>query len=373
MTNSMNARRPGFALPMVMIVVFVLGGALAAGFTMTRGERAIDDAGRADIFAQSLAETALQRAMTDRAALGLATGAPPATDSVRMTATNGYADIIVTRVRPVVGTESAVYLVRAHAVSTASRVAGTPSAEYTVTQLASWQTGTMTVLSAFTSITGIQKNGNAGEISGVDQCGAKPNVAGVAVPDNPSYTQSGGSWSNVLSGTPLVDSTRGATPTAMAPNVPVDWASIRAGGISADFTSTWNGTGFPPSSYFSSNPSAWPVIVVQNDTAASQAFTIPYAGRGMLIVWGNMIISGSDMWNGVVLVGGTITSNGNNTIEGAIVTGLNVKLGYPVPVNAVGNGNKDFSYNSCNVASAVAGLGRMKVYKNTWSNTYAVY
>lgn len=373
MTLSLNVGRPGFALPMVMIVIFVLAGALAAGFTMTRGERAIDDAGRADIFAQSIAETALQRAMTDRAALGLATGMPPASDSVRMAVSNGYADIIVTRIRPAVGTESAVYLVRAHAVSSASRVAGTPSAEYTVTQLASWQKGTMTVKSAFTSITGIQKNGSSGTIDGNDQCGAKGPVAGVAVPDDPSYTQSGGSWSSVLSGTPLVDSTLGATPAAMAPNVPVDWASIVAGGISADFTSTWNGTGFPPSSYFTSNPTAWPVVVVQNDTSVARSFTLPYAGRGMLIVYGNMIISGSDMWNGVVLIGGTVTSNGNNTIEGAIVTGLNVKLGYPVPVNAVGNGNKDFSYNSCNVDNAIAGLGRMKVYKNTWSNTYAVY
>ncbi len=60
--------RDGFALPMVIIIVFVLAGALAAGFSMTRSERLIDDAGRADIFAMSNAETAIQRAMTERAA-----------------------------------------------------------------------------------------------------------------------------------------------------------------------------------------------------------------------------------------------------------------------------------------------------------------
>jgi len=372
MRTDVNDRR-GFALPMVMIIVFILAGALAAGFTMTRAERQIDDALRADVFALSNAETGLQRAMADRSGIGLASGTPPANDSVRVTLTNGYADVIVTRVRPAVGAESPVYLVRSHGFSTASRVAGTPAAQYTVTQLASWQKGTMTVKAAFMSITGIQKNGTSGEISGVDDCGVKSNVAGVAVPDNPSYTQSGGSWSSVLSGSPLVDSTMGATPAAMAPNVGVDWASFTNGGMTYDFTVTQSGgtfTGFPNSAWFSANPTAFPSIYVANDAATP--FTIS-DGRGMLVVRNNATISGNDVWNGVVLIGGTVTSNGNNTIAGALITGLNVKLGETVGVNAVGNGNKDFSYNSCSVESAIAGLGKMKVYKNTWGNNYSVY
>lgn len=372
MRTDVNDRR-GFALPMVMIIVFILAGALAAGFTMTRAERQIDDALRADVFALSNAETGLQRAMADRSGIGLASGTPPANDSVRVTLTNGYADVIVTRVRPAVGAESPVYLVRSHGFSTASRVAGAPAAQYTVTQLASWQKGTMTVKAAFMSITGIQKNGTSGEISGVDDCGVKSNVAGVAVPDNPSYTQSGGSWSSVLSGSPLVDSTMGATPAAMAPNVGVDWASFTNGGMTYNFTVTQSGgtfTGFPTSAWFSANPTAFPSIYVANDAATP--FTIS-DGRGMLVVRNNATISGNDVWNGVVLIGGTVTSNGNNTIAGALITGLNVKLGETVGVNAVGNGNKDFSYNSCSVESAIAGLGKMKVYKNTWGNNYSVY
>ena len=175
--TSRRAERLGFALPMVIIVIFVLAGGLAAGFAMTRSERAIDDAGRADSYAQTNAETALQRALTDRPGMGLAAGIPPATDSVRLTETNGYADVIVTQLRPVVGTDQAVYLIRSHGFSTASHVSSTPSAEYTVTQLATWQSGTMQVQSAFTSLTGIQKNGTSGTIDGRDDC-----VAGVLDP-----------------------------------------------------------------------------------------------------------------------------------------------------------------------------------------------
>lgn len=363
--------RRGFALPVVIIVVFVLAAALAGGFAMTRSERLIDDGGRAHIFAQGNAETALQRAMNDRAPLGLASGVPPATDSVRVTLTNGFADVIVTRVRPVVGANPAVYLVRAHGFSTATRVAGAPNAEYTATQLAVWTVGTMNVQSAFTSLTGIQKNGSVGEINGNDACGVSGPVPGVAVPANPGYSQSGGSISDVLSGTPLIDSTLGATPAAMAPNVAVDWAGIVNGGaITPDFTSNNAGVGFPTSTWFAANPAAFPVILVDN--LPTETFTVP-PGRGMLIIKGNMAISGNDIWTGVVLVGGVLTSNGNNTITGAVVTGLNVKLGMTVGVNAVGNGNKDFEYNSCAVSSAVASMGKMRPYKNTWSNVSAVY
>lgn len=372
MTHAMRGSRAGFALPMVMIIVFVLAAALAAGFVLTRSERAIDDAGRSDIFAQSNAETAMQRAMNDRAGLGLASGVPPATDSVRVTLPNGVADVIVIQVRPVVGSEPAVYLVRAHGFSSASRVANAPDAQYTTAQLAIWQKGTMTVKSAFTSITGIAKNGSTGTIDGNDDCGGAP-VAGVAVPQSPGYTQSGGSISSVLSGSPLIDSTLGATPAAMAAAVPVDWNSIVNGGaITPDFTCTWDGTGCPTSAWFAANPTAFPTIMVDNDTTAAHAFTIN-PGRGFLIIKGSAIVGGNDVWNGVVLIGGTITSNGNNTIAGALVTGLNVQLGWPVPVNAIGNGTKDFSYNSCNVSSAVASMGRLRPYKNTWFNTYAVY
>jgi len=356
---------------MVIIIVFILAGALAAGFSMTRSERLIDDAGRTYIYAQSNAETALQRAMTERASLGLASGFPPAADSVRVTLSNGFADVIVTQIRPVVGGNPALYLVRSHGFSTASNVAGAPPAQYTVTQFATWQTGTMTVKASFMSLTGIEKNGSVGEISGIDNCGDSSNVAGVAVPQSPGYTQSGGSITDVLAGSPLIDSTMGATPAAMAPNVGVDWdGMINGGTVTPDFISDNAGVGFPSSTWFAANPTAFPIILVDN--LPTETFTVN-PGRGMLIIKGNMAISGSDIWTGVVLVGGVLTSNGNNTITGAVITGLNVKLGMTVGTNAVGNGNKDFLYDSCAVASSVASMGRMRPYKNTWSNTYAVY
>ena len=40
-----------------------------------------------------------------------------------------------------------------------------------------------------------------------------------------------------------------------------------------------------------------------------------------------MTISGALQWDGIILVGGTLTSNSNNSVNGAVVTGLNVLIG----------------------------------------------
>ncbi len=89
----------------------------------------------------------------------------------------------------------------------------------------------------------------------------------------------------------------------------------------------------------------------------------------MIIVDNNFTISGSNMWDGIVLVGGSLTSNGNNSTSGATFAGLNYLVG-GTPGNSTdnsdANGQKTYVYNSCNVEKASKGL---QAYK-TWSNTY---
>ena len=91
------------------------------------------------------------------------------------------------------------------------------------------------------------------------------------------------------------------------------------------------------------------------------------------MVRGDLTLSGSFSWEGLILVGGTLTSNGNQTIEGAIMTGLNVKLGLPVDVSDVGNGNKTVRYNSCNVSDALQNLGSMRQVPNGWVDNWPAY
>jgi hypothetical protein len=93
----------------------------------------------------------------------------------------------------------------------------------------------------------------------------------------------------------------------------------------------------------------------------------------MLIVEGNVTISGSTQWKGIILVGGTLTSNGNNTVLGAVVTGLNVKLGKTVGVSDVGNGTKTYRYDSCNVANALNNFASFVALRNGMVDNWPTY
>ena len=81
-----------------------------------------------------------------------------------------------------------------------------------------------------------------------------------------------------------------------------------------------------------------------------------------------------------MLVGGALTSNGNNTTAGATLSGLNLILpGAEDPGPglhddvATANGQKTYVYSSCKVSRAAQ---RLRVYfslSNTWMDNVAIW
>lgn len=377
MTRSLE-NRPGFALPMVVLVMFLLVGAVASGFAMLSGERAADDSTLQSETAFGLAETGLQQGLRNRTGLGLAAVPGAGAESVRVNLDGGYADIITTRLRAAVGTTvPALFLVRSRGVNTGTGTANAGNAMQMASAFATFQEMTMTVQSSMTGINGINKAGNSGIISGVDQCpvgsgGSGTTLAAVAVPADPGFTGQPGP----LEGNPKVDSI-GNTPEEAADAVPFNWDAIVNGdAITPDFDVPANGSGFPTQTWFTNNPNQWPVIIVRNGPYPNSLFTLTISGRGLLIVFGDLRLNGSQAgWNGIILVGGSLRSDGTNEVQGATITGLNVKLGYSVDDNDVNdlNGTKQFLYNSCNVNQSLSAMGSLRVYQNSWANSFPAY
>lgn len=362
-TRRLRARR-GVTLPMTLLIIVVLSALAAGAFTRVGSERRTIDNQEATLDAHAMARTGLDQFLADP--LNGPLTFDPATfvgpDSGTFTMTAGYARVTVQRIRPAVGTTvTGLYIVKSRGVKTASSVSGAPAAERTVALIAQWQPGTMNVVSAWTSLTGLQKNGGSGTLSGVDNCGGAAAVAGVGVPNTPGYTQNGGS--SVPNGTPPILNM--GTQAAAAAAVGIDWASILNGTSMTPDVTLPSGS-WPSSSTFSTS---WPVIFV--DQAGT--FALPGDGRGTLVVKNNLTISGSKSWDGIVLVGGTLISNGNNSVEGAVVTGLNVQLGQVVPVSDVGNGTKTYRYDSCNVANAASRFAGLQPFRNTSVDNWASY
>jgi hypothetical protein len=242
---------------------------------------------------------------------------------------------------------------------------GVPRAERTVAQYATWSSASVTIGAAWTALTGFHRNGSSGVISGIDQCGVEPEVAGMATASPPGYTQSGGGRSHLRGSPPL--RSLGSYDEAAA-SIPWDWADIVEGGaLLPDITIP--GDRWPDS--FSSED--WPIILVNGD------LSLPSSGHGLLVVTGSLRMNGRVDWAGLVLVGDRVTGNGNNGIQGAVFSGLNVLLGEPsilgptIGTNSVGNGTKRIHYNSCAISLALEGLGGLVAIPNTWSDNWAMY
>ena len=352
--NRIQSER-GVALGMVLLVTVVLTLVLAAGFAAMSGERRVlaNDETSLDVF--TLAENGLELFMAKRDSFGFLTSPPVATESTRVTFGGGYVDVVLKQVRADAANNRYGYAIRAHSVSTDPALSGTPQGERTVGEYAVWQIGNMNVLSGWTSLTGLQKNGAAGTLTGDDGCNKMPPVAGVAVPTNPGYTGPPGP----VSGNPPVLNL--GTQQQAVQSTHIDWDGIvNKNAIQPDYT-------IPPASWGSINFSNWPTIKIIGN------FTLPGAGQGTLIVTGDLTISGSNMWQGVILAGGNLTSNGNNTVEGAVVSGLNVQFGQSLPVASIGNGTKTYQYNSCNFTSAMAKQAKLVPYTNAWVDNWPTY
>jgi hypothetical protein len=221
----------------------------------------------------------------------------------------------------------------------------------------------MSTRAGWMSLTGLQKNGTSGSISGVDQCGMQPNIAGVSVPNPPGFSDSG---NFNPTGTPPLE-TFPSVQSAIN-SLGIDWQGIR------NMTSITPDIVIPGGSWPSfSNPNYWPVIHVTGN------YNLPGTGRGILIVTGNLSISGNKTWDGIILVGTHLTSNGNNKVYGATISGLDAIL-QPDPQawataqgqNAVGNGNRTYHYNSCYVASALSSFGGLSPITNAWVDNWPV-
>jgi hypothetical protein len=225
---------------------------------------------------------------------------------------------------------------------------------------------------------GLNKNGAAGLVSGFDAAtpadcsiGGTQNVAGLVVPPgglsargllnarSPS-SPPGAPPTRGFAGNPGVDSSQVAMAMLQATKIP--WQSLITGNY-VGFDYVVSQTGYP--SFRTQVPQGdWPVILVDQP---GYRMNPTMSGRGTLIVLNDLALSGNLQWDGIILVGDDVTSNGRQTVRGAVVAGLNLMLNQSTVKPVQANGNWDFQYHSCNIRLALGGLGPVVEEPGTWS------
>jgi hypothetical protein len=344
----LRSDRDGFALPMSILLIGFLTAGVMAAFSRTDSEGQTVRNAVNQVDAYTLAEAGLNRAIANRS-----TG--PATATYDFPGGSAIVDIHM--VRPMVSIDvPAIYLIRSEGrpISGAMESQG----RHIVSTFAVWEPGSMNVRSAWSTLSGMHYNGDAGVIDGNDNCGVMPPLPGVVVPSG-SYTYT--SHLKQPAGDPPVDESH--SQEQLNEYIGVDWnAIVNDGAITPSVI-------IPPDAWPNfTDPDHWPVIYVKN--GADGNFTIPGDGRGTLIVEGNLMIDGDTQWRGVIMAGGNLVANGNNNVLGATITSLNVQLGLEVDAIEVLNGQKTYAYDSCNVAMAMQHFATMRPLGNAWSDVW---
>jgi len=351
--------RRGATLPLTILVVALMGVAVAITYSRLSSERRLTGDGQAQVDAFAVAQSGLNSYMA------AVNGKPGFSDNTTLATPGGSALVNLRMLRESTTTLlPAVYVITSRGTATGARRydASAPPAERTVATYALWTPAPFDLDAAITTLGGMDKAGGSGSMSGIDACGAMPTIAGVAVP-NGGYTGSASPIDGNPDNQPRELGSGGPAGQARD-SVAIDWQGIVA----------WPNTSMMPDLVYSGAWPAsfadWPVIRVNNHPGAD--FTLPADGKGILIVTGNLILSGSRSWEGLILAGGSVRSNGSNTVRGAVIGGLNVKLGEIVPVSQM-NGNKSYQYDSCALTRALGQIGSLQRVRNGWTDTWSSY
>lgn len=354
---SFRLTRRGATLPLTIIVIAIMGVAVAISYARLSSERRITGDAQAQLDAFAVAQSGLNNYMAGR------NSKPgPNQDTTFTTLPGGTAQVSLRMLRE--STTSllpAVYVITSRGTSTGAKRydSRTPPAERTVATYALWTPAPFDLDAAITTLGGMDKAGGSGTMNGNDACGVMPPIPGVAVP-NGMYSGNANPIDGNPDNAPLPLGTPGSGGTAKD-EVDIDWSGIMGGTV------------LPPDFVHPAWPGSfanWPVVRVNNNPGAD--FDLPTDGKGILIVTGNLTLSGSKVWEGVILAGGWVRSNGSNTVRGAVIAGLNVNLGQAVDVSQM-NGTKSYQYDSCALTRALGHVGSLQRVRNGWVDTWSSY
>jgi hypothetical protein len=349
----------GFALGAVLLALIALTAIATAGYLRSNTDYRINQNHRASVKAFYVADAARSQFM-GRGRVH--------TDTLTYNYVDGTGQVWLDTLLAV---DDSSTLYRLHTVGSHDSPEGGQAARR-VNSILLHKVAGFSVNAAITSPPGLLKNGVAGNVDGHDAAtpgscsvAGSEDVAGIALPQS-TFTMAGGGvgggggpWPPGVDGNPAIDSTQTALQLLL--DTGIDWQGILDGSFAqADYLVSQDGY---PDFATDVDTDEWPLIVADySDFAAGPG----HSGRGTLAVMGDLDINGNFDWDGLILVGGTLTSNGVETVEGAVITGLNLLLGGSAGQTDLGNGTWLYAYHSCNVLNALGAIGWPVEEPGTW-------
>lgn len=346
----------GFALLVTLLVLVGLsvlaGGGLVLARTEAAAARTHASGVRAFLAAQAALATFLARSrgpLPDSFTVGYAFG-PRAT-----------ADLWGTRLLAP-GPFRRLYRLSA----TGSFAAGKDGAARTLGLLAVLDGAPIRVPAALTALGGLRVEGpdvhldGRGDAAPDSACpgAGPPAVAGAAFPPGGYLQPAGGALA--ASGAPDTLSVEGAGPALPLHQA---WEALAAGEAAYDArlpADAWPASG-------ASGDGGWAGVLVGLPTFRLDAGR---SGRGALVVTGDLVLGDGFQWEGLLLVGGSLRTEGTAAVRGAVVTGLAATADGSTPVARLGPGAVTLRYDACAVARSGRFAAELVAVPGSWSEAF---
>ncbi len=331
--------RAGFVLALVVLLLFAIGIAGAAGYRIVLNEAQMATHAKETQRALSIARAGLQRYIANQIGVH--------DDTVTYAIENGDAVVTARLVTEIDDFES-LYLLGSEGVFTDPTFRGN-AARRTVYQWAKKREVAIDHFAAITHASGNVYLRISSDVDGDDQAtvGActqtSTNIGGV-VRGGGSLIIEGG---DPIHGHP--DDTDFGFYDAVMDSLGLDWSLLTDTGFPVDYENTWPGCGLPSDSFTVTR-------FTGNLSAPSSA-----CGQGVLIVTGDLTPGNNFYWDGIVLAGYVVSTFNNFRIYGMLVGGLDnggVQTNY--------NNDTWVRYDRCKAFKSGRRLSHFQPIGSTW-------
>ena len=336
--ESVDDPRGGFVLALVVLLLFGIGVAGAAGYQVVLSEALLSIHAKETQTALSIARAGL------RSYIGKQIGVHE--DTVTYSIEGGDA-VVTARLVSVIDDFETLYLLGSEGVYTDPTFTGSP-ARRTVYQYVIKREVALNHVAAMTQVTGDLYIEMGAHVDGNEEAGAgcpqtSVDIIGVLMGSGSLTIQSG----LPIEGNPTTVSL--GSSSAALDAIGIDWDVLTDTAFPVDYEDTWPSCALPADSF----------TVTRFNGNRSGPSSV--CGQGVLIVKGDFFPEAGFQWNGILLAGHIVNTEDNYRIDGLVVGGLDGN-----GTGTVYHDDTHFDYHRCYAFQAGKRLSHFEAVGSTW-------
>lgn len=349
--DPVRARPGGFALVAALLVLLGLSAVAAGGLFLAGTEASASRSHAGSVRALLAAEARMATFLDGRRGVPPAAGivledTPRARTSTRLEARRLLA----------LGPDRDVWSVSVRGEFGSGRAV----ARHTISRLVHFRPVPTRPAAALAALGGLEVEGEDASLDGRDPGSSDPSCAGFGSGEVAGAVTPPGGYRQAAAGPLLAvgrPDTLGMDPPALLAGTGIDWPDLLAYPEAFDIRL--------PGGVWPTDDGGWPAILADVGTLTLDASR---SGRGLVVVRGDLSLRDGFRWDGTLLVGGRLVTDGAVSVSGTVMAGL--ADGGSAGPSRIGAGPAVFRFDACAAARAGRTVAVPVAVPGTWTEAF---